>query len=121
VTRLFDVRPGTASSSRGPVGARPGPRPVAALEERLWPTGRQLAPSGPPAPEGAHAPLDVVERLAPLMRVNPPRIAAIQLTFAIDDWLDVMEENFEMVRATLPALAVEHEPGRGAVRRSRGR
>jgi CRP-like cAMP-binding protein len=31
------------------------------------------------------------------------------LAFFIDDWFDVMEENFEMVRATLAALAKEHE------------
>jgi CRP-like cAMP-binding protein len=31
------------------------------------------------------------------------------LEFGIDDWFDVMEENFEMVRATLAALATEHE------------
>ena len=31
------------------------------------------------------------------------------LVFGIDDWFDVMEENFEMVRATLAGLAIEHE------------
>jgi len=31
------------------------------------------------------------------------------LAFGIDDWFDVMEENFEMVRATLASLATEHE------------
>jgi CRP-like cAMP-binding protein len=35
------------------------------------------------------------------------------LTFAVDDWLDVLEENFEMVRATLVSLATEHESLRG--------
>ena len=31
------------------------------------------------------------------------------LAFGVDDWFDVMEENFEMVRATLVALATEYE------------
>jgi CRP-like cAMP-binding protein len=36
------------------------------------------------------------------------------LAFELDDWLDVMEENFEMVRATLASLALEHERLAGA-------
>jgi CRP-like cAMP-binding protein len=35
------------------------------------------------------------------------------LTFSVDDWLDILEENFEMVRATLVSLATEHENLRG--------
>lgn len=31
------------------------------------------------------------------------------LAFGIEDWFDLMEENFEMVRATLASLAAEHE------------
>ena len=31
------------------------------------------------------------------------------LTFRFDDWLDVMEEHFEMVRSTLGALALQCE------------
>jgi len=31
------------------------------------------------------------------------------LTFSVEDWFDVMEENFELVRATLEALATEME------------
>jgi len=31
------------------------------------------------------------------------------LVFAVEDWLDVMEENFEMLRATLASLARAHE------------
>jgi len=31
------------------------------------------------------------------------------LAFGLEDWFDVMEENFEMVRATLGTLAREHE------------
>jgi CRP-like cAMP-binding protein len=37
------------------------------------------------------------------------------LVLSIDDWFDVMEENFEMVRATLAALATEHERLVGAL------
>lgn len=37
------------------------------------------------------------------------RSSARALAFTVDDWLDVMEENFEMVRATLSSLAMEHE------------
>jgi CRP-like cAMP-binding protein len=36
------------------------------------------------------------------------------LAFRIADWFDVMEENFEMVRATLTSLALEHERLGGA-------
>ena len=31
------------------------------------------------------------------------------LSFGVEDWFDLMEENFEMVRATLTSLAIEHE------------
>src|ERR1019366_799670 len=31
------------------------------------------------------------------------------LTFRVDDWIDLMEENFEFVRSTLATLAQEHE------------
>ena len=165
-------------------------RSVAALEERLWTSGRELASRRPPpvlAATGAR--LDIVERLAILMLTPPLRGAGVQplsdlatvseeltfgagerllergvprdcvfvlidgeveasrenprvswrggpgqivcgtvsfgekssewearavtpvraLAFRIDDWLDVMEENFEMARATLAALATEHE------------
>jgi hypothetical protein len=35
------------------------------------------------------------------------------LSFRVEDWVDILEENFEMVRATLTALAREHESLRG--------
>jgi hypothetical protein len=31
------------------------------------------------------------------------------LTFRIEDWLDLMEENFEMVRSTLGVLLTQRE------------
>jgi CRP-like cAMP-binding protein len=170
-------------------------RAVAALEERLWATGRTLSEPTPLVLGATGAPLDIVERLAVLMHMPPLRSAGVQpvsdlaaaseevvfstgerlfergvarerifvlidgrveasresprvswrggpgqmvcgtvsfaeagshwearavtrtraLAFGIDDWFDVMEENFEMVRATLAALAVERERLVGAL------
>jgi CRP-like cAMP-binding protein len=164
-------------------------RAVSALEERLWASNRGRSPVLPPVFEVASAPLDIVERVAVLMRTAPLRGAGVQplsdlataseevtfeagesvlqrgvpqgrvfvlidgevkatrenpavswqggsgrivcgtaafgekgaewearavtrtraLAFGVDDWFDVMEENFEMVRATLAALATAQE------------
>jgi hypothetical protein len=37
------------------------------------------------------------------------RSAGRALTFRTADWLDVMEENFDMVRTTLGALSLDRE------------
>ena len=171
---------------------------VAALEERLWASGRQLEPPAPLLFERSGHQLDIVERLALLMRTPLVRGAGVQsvsdlamacdevtfaagealfersvpgkrvfvlidggvvatregpsvswrggsgemvcgaaslgekylewearaatrtraLSFGMDDWFDVMEENFEMVHATLVALAKEHERLSGESARS---
>jgi CRP-like cAMP-binding protein len=163
-------------------------RSVAALEQRLWESGRALARPGPRAPVTAGARLDLLDRVAALTRtrlmhragvrpigdlaatcaevelaagerlfgpgtprdivvvvageVEARRVAPVVvwrggpgemvcdvvpftevpstweatalvptrvLTFRIEDWFDVLEENFGMLRATLVALATERE------------
>ncbi len=165
-------------------------RGVCALEEKLWASGRHLKPPTPLVVDASRgAKLDVLERLAILMRAPLLRGAGVQpvsdlasvseevefasgellvdresppgrvfvlidgqvharkedsraswqggpgemvcgaaalgekssewdaravvptraLAFGVDDWFDVMEENFEMVRSALVALATEHK------------
>jgi hypothetical protein len=71
---------------------------------------------------------DVLERLATLMYVpllrgevqasrTEPDVAwraravtpARALVFRVDDWFDLLEEHFEMVRSTLAALSIRRE------------
>ena len=93
-------------------------RSVAALEERLWTSGRELASRGPPpvlAATGAR--LDIVERLAILMLTPPLRGAGVQ---PLSDLATVSEELIVRSRRA-PSRAWRSPGSRLRADRRRGR